>query len=169
MLVEARAKLERWVKSHRNVVLYDPVEHTLMDVASGKALPFPWRDLEAFEEKIHPETGEPYLVFLLASGVQLVLVDPGGVAFAPSKANTGTLPNLPPVVCLRDFALLLQRVAHHLQHHLDDPVPRDCLDAIMLCIAILDGARAVGFEVDDLEKTLDGSLQELERRGLPHN
>jgi len=34
----------------------------------------------------------------------------------------------------------------------------------MICIAILDGARAVGFEVGDLEGELEKSLNELEKR-----
>jgi len=164
---DAKAKMEHWVRSHADIVLYDPVEQTLMDVASGKTLRFPWRDVEAVEEKTHPETGEPYLVFQLSSGVQLVLVDPGGVAFAPSEVNTGSLHGLPQVVCLRDVGVLMQRVEHQLADHPDDPVPREILDAVMLCIAILDGAREVGFEVGDLEKALDGSLSELEKRGLP--
>jgi hypothetical protein len=35
---------------------------------------------------------------------------------------------------------------------------------IMICIATLDGARAVGFDVADLEGDLEKSLNELERR-----
>jgi hypothetical protein len=34
----------------------------------------------------------------------------------------------------------------------------------MICIAILDGARAVGFDVGDLEGELEKSLDEVERR-----
>jgi hypothetical protein len=34
----------------------------------------------------------------------------------------------------------------------------------MVCIAILDGAHAVGFEVGDLEGELEKSLNELEKR-----
>jgi hypothetical protein len=34
----------------------------------------------------------------------------------------------------------------------------------MACIAILDGARAVGFDVADLESQLESSLNEVERR-----
>jgi hypothetical protein len=34
----------------------------------------------------------------------------------------------------------------------------------MICIAMLDGARAVGFNVGDLEEELDKSLRELEGR-----
>jgi hypothetical protein len=34
----------------------------------------------------------------------------------------------------------------------------------MICIATLDGARAVGFDVSDLERDLEKSLNEVERR-----
>jgi hypothetical protein len=35
---------------------------------------------------------------------------------------------------------------------------------MMICIATLDGARAVGFDVGDLEKELEKSLNEIEKR-----
>ncbi len=136
----------------------------LLDVASGKSTGLPWRDVKAFEEKIHPETNDSYLVLLFENGNQLALVDPGGVAFAPSVTNTGSIRDLPPVVCLRDFYTLKQRVDHYLFEHQDEPPPRECLDLVMICIATLDGARAVGFDVGDLEKELEKSLKEIERR-----
>ncbi len=136
----------------------------LLDVASGKSTGLPWRDVKAFEEKIHPETNDSYLVLLFENGNQLALVDPGGVAFAPSVMNTGSIRDLPPVVCLRDFYTLKQRIDHYLFEHQDEPPPRECLDLVMICIATLDGARAVGFDVGDLEKELEKSLKEIERR-----
>ena len=78
--------------------------------------------------------------------------------------NTGALENLPAVVCLRDLLLLKQRVDHFLYDHPDEPPPRECLNLIMICIATLDGARAVGFDVGDLEGELEKSLAEVERR-----
>ena len=136
----------------------------MLDVASGKSLRFPWPELSAFEEKIHPEIGERYLVFLFENGKQIALVDPGGVAFAPSTENSGPVSDLPPVVCLRDFLTLKQRIDHYLYDHPDEPPPRECLDLTMICIAILDGARAVGFDVGDLERELEKALNEVERR-----
>ena len=136
----------------------------LLDVASGKSTGLPWREVKAFEEKIHPETNDSYLVLLFENGNQLALVDPGGVAFAPSVTNTGSIRDLPPVVCLRDFYTLKQRIDHYLFEHQDEPSPRECLDLVMICIATLDGARAVGFDVGDLEKELEKSLKEIERR-----
>ena len=160
----AKAKVREWADKHKHAVLYDEPESTFLDVASGKLIKVAWRALTAFEEKIHPETKGPYIVLLFESGKQLALVDPGGVAFAPSTKNTGPLQNVPPVVCLRDFMTLKQRVDHYLYDHADEPPPRECLDLVMICIATLDGAQAVGFDVGDLEGELEKSLDEIERR-----
>ena len=160
----ARLRVRSWAAGHRQAVLYDDESAALLDVASGKSIELSWRELKAFEEKLHPETNQDYLVLLFENGTQIALVDPGGVAFAPSTANSGPIKDLPPVVCLRDFLTLKQRADHYLYDHPDDPPPRECLDLIMISIAILDGARAVGFDVGDWEGELEKSLNEIERR-----
>ena len=160
----AKLKVRAWTEQHRHIVLYDEEKSALLDVASGKSVPLPWPDLKAFEERIHPETKDTYLVLLFENGNQLALVDPDGVAFAPSEANTGPLRDLPPVVCLKDYHTLKQRIDHYLYAHQDEAPPRECLDLVMICIATLDGARAVGFDVGDLEGQLEKSLNEIERR-----
>jgi len=160
----AQALLRVWAEAHKQAALYDEASAMLFDVASGKSLRLAWSDLTGFEEKSHPETQEKYLVLLFEDGSQVALVDPGGVAFAPSTENCGPVDNLPPVVCLRDFITLKQRVDHYLYEHADEAPPRECLDLIMICIATLDGARALGFDVGDLEGELEKSLNEIERR-----
>jgi hypothetical protein len=159
-----KAKVRAWVEKHRQAVLFDEESSALMDVASGKSIHLSWQDVDDFEEKIHPETNESYLVMLFASGRQIALVDPGGVAFAPSTQNTGPLQDLPPVVCLKDFFTLKGRIDHHLYEHPDEPPPKESLDLVLICIATLDGARAVGFDIADLEGELEKSLREIERR-----
>ena len=161
---QAKAKVRAWVETHRRVVLFDEESSSLMDVASGKTIHLPWQELKAFEEKVHPETKETYLVLLFENGTQVALVDPGGIAFAPSTENAGPLRDLPPVVCLKDFFTLKARVDHYLYDHSDEPLPKEVLDLVMICIATLDGARAVGFDVGDLEGELEKSLKEIEGR-----
>jgi hypothetical protein len=56
------------------------------------------------------------------------------------------------------------RIEHELYEHLDRPPTRETLRILMMCIAILDGARAVGFEVGREEKRLEQHLAELEKR-----
>lgn len=164
--IQDRAQLfiRHWAEAHKHAVLYNEPSATLLDVASGKSIALPWRDVSGFEEKVHPERQERYGVLLFENGTQIALVDPGGVAFAPSTENSGPVQNLPPVVCLRDFITLKQRVDHYLYDHPDEPPPRECLDLVMICIATMDGARAVGFDVGDLEEELEKSLNEIERR-----
>ncbi len=164
LLDEAKSKVKKWTEDHRHAVLYDDEQGILLDVASGKGLALRWHDVAAFEEKIHPETQDAYLVLRYEDGQQIALVDPGGIAFAPVEANTGPRKDLPQVVCLRDFQTLKLRIDHYLYEHSDEPPPTECLDMVMVCIAILDGARAVGFDVGAFEGELDGSLREIERR-----
>lgn len=161
---QAKAKVRAWVERHPQAVLYDEETSLLVDVASGKTIHLPWPEVKAFEEKVHPETKDNYLVFLFENGNQIALVDPGGIAFAPSTDNTGPLRDLPPVVCLKDFFTLKGRVDHYLYDHPDEPPPKEALDLVMICIATLDGARVVGFDIGDLEETLEKSLKEIERR-----
>jgi hypothetical protein len=155
--------VRNWAAAHPHAVLYNDQDSTLLDVASGKILRLPWRDLKDFEEKIHPESGDHYYVLRFEDDAQIALVDPGGVAFAPSMANSGPVA-APAVVCLSDFFTLKGRVDHYLGDHPGEPPPRECLDVVMICIAILDGARAVGFAVGDLEEQLEKSLYELEKK-----
>jgi hypothetical protein len=68
------------------------------------------------------------------------------------------------VVCLKDFFTLKGRIEHYLHEHADEPPPRESLDMIMICIAVLDGARAVGLAVGDLEHDLEKLLDEVERK-----
>jgi hypothetical protein len=161
---QIQSSVKRWVGAHPHAVLYDEAASTLLDVASGKTTIVPWRDVAAYEEKTHPETDDAYLVLLLENGSQIALVDPGGVAFAPLTENSGPVSGLPQVVCLKDFFTLKGRVDHYLYDHPDEPPPRECLDMTMICIATLDGARAVGFDVRDLEQELEKSLNEIEKR-----
>ncbi len=152
----------QWIERHGHAVLYNDESSALLDVASGKSVHLPWSEVKAFEEKVHPETKDAYLVLLFENGKQIALADPGGVAFSPSEANTGPLPDLPSVVCLKDFLTLKQRIDHYLYAHKDEAPPKECVDLVMICIAILDGARAVGFDVGEMEGELDKSLRELE-------
>ncbi len=164
----AKVKVRGWTEAHQQAVLYDEPSATLLDVAAAKNLRLPWGDLKAFEEKIHPETHQSYVVLLFDGGYQIALVDPGGIAFEPSAENTGPMQNLPAVVCLKDYYTLKARVEHYLYDHPDEPPPQECLDAMLICIATLDGARAVGFDITDLEEALEKALKEIERRTGSH-
>jgi hypothetical protein len=105
---------------------------------------------------------EPYLVLVFHDGRQVALADVG-FAFAPSIASTGPLPDLPQTFCFRDFRHLSQGIEGLLE---EEGRESEALQAVLLAIALLDGARAVGFEVGREERALEGLLRRLEERGL---
>jgi hypothetical protein len=117
-------------------------------------------------EGSNQDTGAPILSLLRDDGRQLILADVG-VAFEPLTVSTGPLPGLPPVVCFRDFEATEARLVHYLRDHPDDPVSRSHLDLFFFLLALLDGARAVGFDVSREERRLEALLREIEVRRAP--
>ena len=86
-----------------------------------------------------------------------------GFAFAPSTASTGPMPDLPAVVCFRDFTHLAQGIEALLA---EEGREKEALGAVLVSIALLDGARAAGLAVGREERRLDALLRALEERGL---
>ena len=134
----------------------------LLEPGSGKELRLRWDELSQAEEKRSNLRAAPWLVLLWNDGRQVALADVG-FAFAPSTANTGTLPDLPQTLCFRDFRHLSQGVESLLA---EKGREKEALGGILLCIALLDGARAAGLEVSREERRLDGLLRSLEQRGV---
>jgi hypothetical protein len=161
-----RALVEAFVRDRPAAILHDPTGPSLLDVASGKALPLDWARISHVAEGTNRETGAPFLSLLREDGRQVVLADVG-VAFEPLTVSTGPLPGLPPVVCFRDFAATEARLVHYLRDHPDDPVTRSHLDLFFFLLALLDGARAVGFDVSREERRLEALLREIEVRRAP--
>jgi hypothetical protein len=129
------------------------------EITSGKSLAIDLRTVETLEEKESPGSGGRYLVLRFENGRQLVLCH-AGFGFPPSFVNTGPLPGLPQVLSMRDFQTLLPRLAERV------PAAErraEALDLVRLLIALLDGARAVGLDVGEEERALDGLLTALER------
>ena len=158
-----RALLERFVRERPTALLLDLDAPALLDLFSGKALPIDWSRIEGLVEARNRDSGAPYLVLLRDDGRQVILADVG-IAFEPLAAATGPLPGLPPVVCFRDFAATAGRIEHLLVDHPGEPVTRDHLDLFLFLVAVVDGARAVGFEVSAEERRLERILGEIEAR-----
>ncbi len=158
-----RALVERFTRERPGSVLYDGSSSTLLDVASGKALALDWARVAAVEERLDSVTGRPYLAVRLEGGRELALAD-AGVAFAPSTAATGSVDGLPRAVCLRDLATAEARLEHFLSGHPGEPPAREHVSLFLFCLAGVDGARAVGFEVSREERRLDRLLADLEAR-----
>lgn len=134
---------------------------TLYERATGKALAFAWGDVAAAREVRNRVEGGTYVQLAFADGRSLALAAPG-FAFAPSPQNAG-LATLPEVVCFQDFVRVQQHVEHLAAEGGHDA---EALEGLLLCIAVLDGARALGFEVSGEERALEKTLKQVEARRL---
>ncbi len=158
-----RDLVERFASARPAALLADLAAPAVLDVFSGKRLPIDWSRLEGVAEARNRDSGAPYLALLRDDGRQVILADVG-VAFAPSVAGSGPLPGLPPVVCFRDFAATAGRIEHLLVDHPGEPVTRDHLDLFLFLVALVDGAREIGFDVGPEERRLERILGEIEAR-----
>lgn len=158
---DQRDALERFARAHPGSVLYDGT--TLLDVASGKALPLDWRRVVAVEERRDTATGRPYLAIRRGDGGEIAVAEQG-VVFPPGTAATGPVPGLPPAVCFRDLARAEARLGHFLADHPGEPAEPGHVALFLLCLAVVDGARAAGFDVAREERRLEAVLADLEAR-----
>lgn len=158
-----RALVERFARERPASLLLDAPGSALLDVASGKALPLDWARIAAVEERLDRRTRRPYLALRRDDGTEVALAD-AGIAFAPVVAATGPLPGLPDVVTFGDLSAAEGRVAHALDHHPDEPPDRGHVALLLFCLAVVDGARAVGFDVSAEERRLERLLALLEAR-----
>lgn len=158
-----RERLERFARQSRGSVLYDAERSLLHDVFSGKSLLLDLARIHGIHERKNTESGHPYLVVVRDDGRQLVLADVG-IAFEPLTSSTGSLPDLPQVVCFRDLANAEGQLRHALLDHPEEEVTRSHLALFLFCLAIVDGARAVGFDVSAEERRLEPILGEIEAR-----
>jgi hypothetical protein len=134
----------------------------LLEPATAKELRLRWDELAQVEERSSPLRPAPYLVLLFQDGRQVALADVG-FAFAPSTVHTGPLPDLPATFCFADFRHLSQAIEALL---VEEGREKEALSAILMCIALLDGARAARLDVAREERRLEGMLRALEERGL---
>jgi hypothetical protein len=115
------------------------------------------------EERIDAAAGRPYCAVRLEGGVEIAIADQG-IAFPPVTAGTGPLEGLPAAVCFRDLAAAEGRLEHLLAGHPDEPPGRAHVALFLLCLAVVDGARAAGFDVAPEERRLERLLEALEAR-----
>lgn len=158
-----RALLERFARERPASLLFDPASATLLDVSSGKSLVLDLARVVSVEERADRDTGRPYLAVRRGDGGEVALADQG-IAFAPATGATGPLEGLPPAVCFRDLAGAEGRLTHFLLDHPGERPDRAHLALFLFCLAVVDGARAVGFEVSAEERRLERLLGEIEAR-----
>ncbi len=156
-----RARIERFAREHPGSVLFDG--ERLLDVPSGKTLPLDLGHVSSAEERRDLDTGRPYLALTREDGTEVALADQG-IAFPPVTAGTGPLEGLPHAVCLRDLQGAEGRLTHFLLGHPGEKPERAHVSLFLFCLAVVDGARAAGFEVSREERRLEALLNELEAR-----
>ncbi len=156
------AVVSQWLQRHPGIFQYreEAADLLLSENYSQKSLRIRASDLDRLEEKINAALpGETYLVMLFINGRQLVLSRQGFV-FPPDLSNTGPIDLPSPVYCMQDFNNLFNRLRHLAS---EAERGREALGLIMVLIAILDGAKAVGLEVDAEAREVEKILSDLEK------
>ena len=155
--------LRAFCAKHPTWALFDEPTGDLFEIASGKKLHLHLPDLVAAEERVNSESGGQYLTLGFADGHEIALADIG-VAFPAVRPAVPHAPTLPPVVCMQDFRAAYAQLRHHVVDHPDEKPDRSVLDLMVMALAILEGARQVGFDISGEERELDTLLSELEKR-----
>jgi len=160
---EKLSAVRAYCQAHPQAVLFDEAGEALFDVFAVKTLALRAGELQSVEARADRYTKAPYLALVLEDGRHLALTV-AGIGFAPDFRNTGPLADLSEVVCFRDYRGLLDRLKHDLYGHPDQVPGRATLGLLMMCIAVLDGARSAGFDVGREEREVESHLAELEKR-----
>ncbi len=158
--------IRTWLVQHPRVFAFqeDGNQWHLLEIGSGKQLALTPGAIEAVESRVDSETNASYLVLMLESGAQLVL-SRQGFAFSPDFQNTGPMELPVTVFCLADFHQLYAKLRHLVDDHPEEP--RQALDLVMLLIALLDGGRNVGLDVESETRRVEKILEGLESGTRP--
>jgi hypothetical protein len=154
-------KIKQWCQAHPGIFLLREAGKTLSihEIYSQKARAL--KETEIHDVVQRPNTLKPnedYLVVMMESGRQLALA-PQGFAFPPNFSNTGPLPLPSQVYCLRDYQDLYEKLKWVSR---EPERRREALDLTMILIALLDGARDAGLEVDQETRAVEALLSQLE-------
>jgi len=132
----------------------------ILERNSGKILSFATGAITHLEEARDAVRGGKYLRVQLDDGRSFAMAGMGFV-FAPSFTSTGPLPDCPPTACMMDF----EKLFHHLSHLVNDADQgrdKEAMQVIMILLAYLDGARAMGLDIGREEEKLEKQLSRLE-------
>jgi len=131
----------------------------VLELYSGKGLKVGGSTVSAVEERNNSANpAETYVILLFDSGRQVVF-SKQGLAFPPDFSNTGELSLPNQVYCFQDFKNLMNQLRHVAA---EADRSREALQIIMVLIALLDGARAVGLAVDAETQAVEEILAKLE-------
>ncbi len=155
-------KILNWVKKNPGIFLVQEEQNEILlqELHSQKKFKInPLQILDHEEKKNSLNPLESYLVLLLEDGSQFVLCAQG-LAFPPDFSNSGPL-NLPnPVYCMKD----IENFLHQLRHLASEEARRkESLELILILIALLDGAKKIGLNVDLETQEVEKILELIER------
>ena len=137
---------------------------TVIENFSKKSLTFAYPEVVRVEEARSPQTQTRYLRVALADGRAFALAGLG-IVFAPSFASTGPLAECPPTASFRDFEKLFGHLSHVIDEH-HEGHEAESLQVLLVLLAFLDGARAIGIDVGEEERRLEPILEKLEALGV---
>lgn len=161
--VALRERLERMprtftvVEDHGNPLA--PL--TVLENETGKALRFALGQVLRIEDARSADTGTRYVRVWLDDGRTFALSGIG-IVFLPLTHSTGPVPDLPPTASFADFQKLLRHLQHLVTDHHDGHLA-EALQVLLVLLAFLDGARAIGLSVEAEERTLEPLLTALEK------
>jgi len=153
--------IQSWLKANPTVFQhrFDGFTLTLNELSSQKQITFDLRTITQHRLKENPQTHEKYLNLLFDNGIEVVLFL-AGVGFSPNFANTGPIPDAPPVSCMEDYFRLLGDLTSIVK---ESDRKNDAILLFNILISILDGAKAVGLDVGREEEELDKYLSQFEK------
>ena len=145
------------------VFLSEEIPHgiRLLEIDTKKQKDIVFGEVTQWRETPHPEGMGRYLNLVFENGHELVLCYIG-FAFSPSIQSTGPIPDLPPVVCFQDLHRLLGH-ADHMTRSLVPEQKSEAVKALMICLAVLEGARLLGFEIGEEERAAETILEIMEK------
>ncbi|MBK8013282.1 MAG: hypothetical protein IPK13_18250 [Deltaproteobacteria bacterium] len=138
---------------------------TIIEQPRAKQLSFAIGGIRSVVTAIDTHAGGDYLRVMLEDGRSFAL-SKFGFVFAPRFEATGPLPDCPATACFVDY----DRIFGHLQHLAQDVHAGqhdDALRVFFVLLAFLEGARAIGLDVEREEHALEQILQHIERISGP--
>ena len=166
---QIKTMILKWVAENPRVfaVHEEGTQVHLMEFFSGKQLKLTPSSVESGELKQSSVPGKgAYLVMLFDDGHQLVLCQQG-FAFSPDFTNSGPMELPVSVFCMADYERLYQNLKHTAYEHPEQG--REAIGLVMVLIALLDGARSVGLDVERETQRVESILEALENQRVPES
>lgn len=154
--------ISTWLKNNPLVFAHrlDGDILTLTENFSQKKISLNLKNIIRHKMTPHPQGLPVYLNLIFDNGLEVVLTH-AGLAFAPHFENTGFIKDAPEAICMSDY----DRLLHSLRSLMDDDQRRnEAILVFQLLISILDGARAIGFDIGREEEILDKLFTEFEQK-----